>query len=126
MTQDPPLNARQRRIHARKQAIKWLKQRWPRVFAGQPVPLSLGANERILQARLEDSQAPPARSVKDALRWWVNQPPYLRRVAAGQPRRDLEGQEVEPVTSEHQAYARIRYREIKRRQDPEVATSGSS
>ncbi|MCG5526614.1 ProQ/FinO family protein [Ectothiorhodospira haloalkaliphila] len=113
------------RDQARQEALEWLKRRWPRAF-GNPVPLCLGANERILEACENDPHAPDVATVKDALRAWVRHPDYLRRVAAGDPRHDLEGQEVEPVTSEHQAHARIRYREIKRRRDPEVATSGSS
>ncbi|MCG5526593.1 ProQ/FinO family protein [Ectothiorhodospira haloalkaliphila] len=92
------------RNQARQEALQWLKRRWPRAF-GNPVPLCLGANERILEACENDPNAPDVAAVKDALRAWVRHPEYLRRVAAGDPRHDLEGHKVGPVAESHRDYA---------------------
>ena len=101
------------RDQARKQALQWLRHRWPRVFDDEPVPLCLEANEQILEACRQDPQAPEVAAVKDALRAWVGSPAYLRRVAAGEPRHDLEGELVGPVAQEHRecAWACLEVRE---------------
>lgn len=86
----------------RRRLAELLAELCPAVFGYPPAPLATGAH-RDLAALLAGEVDPQALAV--FLARWTHHKPYLRALAAGETRRDLNGQPTEAPTAEHQQIA---------------------
>lgn len=80
-----------------------LRQTFPEAFA-HPVPLALGIAAEI-KAKLQEPR-PPNVHITRALGHWTEQDAYLEAIAAGVPRRHLDGTEAERPDEAHREHAR--------------------
>ena len=97
----------------RRQALIWLRTNFPKTFPDSHIPLKIGIHQDIFALSLTD--APSKRLVRQALGFYVNSFGYLRSLAIGAPRIDLNGEQVGEVTEQEAqaALAKIieKYRE---------------
>jgi sRNA-binding protein len=75
--------------------------RWPAVFT-TPMPLAIGVARRIKDALGQAGH----RDIGAALHHWTNRRPYLRAMARGEMRRNLDGSEAGLPDEAARAYAR--------------------
>jgi sRNA-binding protein len=107
LSEDTPTTqpAARRRNLAAVAAITLLAETWPACFSvyeGRRRPLKLGIHHGIL-AVLDGAITP--RELKNALRHYVGNRCYLRRLITGAPRIDLDGNPAGVVTAEEAAAA---------------------
>ncbi|MGM0525465.1 MAG: RNA chaperone ProQ [Pseudomonadota bacterium] len=97
-----------------KDVIAYLAEKFPACFSvkGDAKPLKIGIFDDLAK-RLEDDDTVSKTRLRTALRHYTNSWRYLHSVKQGQQRVDLEGNEVEPVTEEHQQHAEESLRESK-------------
>jgi ProP effector len=96
------------RLTAALELIPILAERFPAAFAVNPryrMPLKLGIHVDIL-AQLGETITPQALS--DALRIYVHNPHYLKALAAGADRVDINGMPAGKVTAEQADAAKLR------------------
>ena len=67
------------------------RARWPAVFT-TPVPLTVGIARRIKDQL--GAERPPRREISAAIHQWTNRTSYLRAIARGDARRNLDGSEA--------------------------------
>ena len=79
------------------------RARWPAVFT-KPVPLAIGISRHIKQEL--GAARPKYREIGSALHYWTNRNGYLRAVARGEMRRNLDGSEAGIPDEETRAHAR--------------------
>lgn len=89
--------------------LQQLADWYPKLFGEQPRPLKRGIYADLLAAQPEGLEA---EGLKAALALHTRSTRYLSGVAAGQARRDLEGQAVEDMAPEHVLHALL---EVHRR-----------
>ena len=89
-----------------KKARAWLIERFPAVFTeqGEIHPLAIGTFEQVVKIAKEE-EGPPKKDLREAIRFWTHWPKYLRAIANGKVRRNLDGSESEPVKPSEQEYA---------------------
>ncbi|MDR2853544.1 MAG: ProQ/FinO family protein [Burkholderiaceae bacterium] len=75
---------------------------YPRLFGAQCLPLKRGIYEDLLA---RNGDALPASELKAALGQYARSTRYLNAIASGLARHDLDGQMVEPVSTEHRHHA---------------------
>ncbi|MBV8399504.1 MAG: hypothetical protein JOZ17_12300 [Acetobacteraceae bacterium] len=105
----PPGQRRWERIEAT--LADW-RARWPAVFT-KPVLLAVGISHRMREQLPAEF---PRREVGIALHSWTNRRGYLRAMARGDMRRNLDGNEVGIPTEEAREQARQLLEERERRQ----------
>lgn len=103
--------------------IAWLEDRWPELFAPGPdrKPLVLDVHKEILKYRAE-LPALSRRTLDEALKRHMTSHGYLYGMAKYKHRVDLEGNEVEPVSDVHRAWAALLLR--KKQKDAQRASKG--
>lgn len=82
--------------------LEKLFELYPHLFGAEFLPLKLGIFQELLALHPEQFQRD---SLKLALGQHTRSTRYLQSVAAGKPRRDLQGAAVEPVAPEHIHFA---------------------
>jgi sRNA-binding protein len=113
--------------------VDW-RTRWPRVFA-RPVPLAVGFSGRIKAAMQAEGQPIDRKALNMAIRLWTQQSAYLRAVARGEVRRNLDGceaglpddaarQEAQRVLDERAARHAERERLLEAQRQAAVAAAG--
>lgn len=112
---DPEAEAwRKHRLEQRNALILALRKLAPDLFAGLErvhPPLAIGIREEILSV-LPDTNK---NVLSDVLRAHTSGQGYLTNLAAGQPRRHLDGSEAEPATPDAVTFARIRLAALQRK-----------
>jgi sRNA-binding protein len=104
----PPGQRRQERIET---ILAVWQVRWPAVFT-KPVPLAIGISRRMREQLPEF----PRREIGIALHSWTNRRGYLRAMARGDMRRNLDGSEAGIPTEEAREQAQKLLEERERRQ----------
>jgi sRNA-binding protein len=66
------------------------RRRWPAAFA-RPVPLAVGISRHIKEALRAEGEAVDREAIGGTLHRWTMQGAYLRAVARGEMRRNLDG-----------------------------------
>lgn len=93
-----------------------LAQWHPALFGDEPRPLKRGIYEDLLAAH-GDTVA--AEELKAALALHTRSTRYLNALASGQPRRDLDGQAVEPVAPDQRFHAIVEVYRRRQQRSPE-------
>jgi sRNA-binding protein len=70
------------------------RRRWPAVFTRPVVPLAIGISRDIKATLRAEGTAIGHKSITVTLRRWTTRGPYLRAVARGEMRRNLDGSEA--------------------------------
>ena len=70
------------------------RARWPAVFT-KPVPLASGISRHMKAALLADGEAADRKALGVVLHLWTMQSAYLRAMARGDMRRNLDGSEAD-------------------------------
>lgn len=94
-----------------------LAQHYPKLFGERPLPLKRGIFQDLMAAHALDKEA-----LKQALAWHTRTTRYLTVVASGQPRHDLQGQQVEAMAPEHVYQALCEVFRRRQRRGPEDLT----
>ncbi|WP_404402926.1 RNA chaperone ProQ [Idiomarina seosinensis] len=99
-----------------KDVIAYLAEQFPACFSvkGDAKPLKIGIFDDLAK-RLDDDPMVSKTRLRTALRHYTNSWRYLHSVKQGKQRVDLDGNEVEPVTEEHQQHAEQSLQESKAR-----------
>jgi len=89
-----------------KQTEKWLREKWPELFAPGPdlKPLSTGIFKEILAYRSENDQL-SGRVLREALKRHTTSFGYLYGMLKNTHRVNLNGEAVEPIKAEHRDWA---------------------
>lgn len=88
-----------------KEALEMLIKLFPKAFSKDQVrPLKIGIFNDI-KARVVDVKDLSITKVRAALRVYTTRPEYLQSIVEGAKRIDLDGNEVDTVTKEHQEYS---------------------
>jgi len=121
MTTDlPPATDGQQSSIRRRERIEAIlaewQARWPAVFT-KSVPLAIGIS-RCIKEQLSGQF--PKRDIGITLHYWTNRNSYLRAVARGVPRRNLDGSEAGVPTTEVQEEAKRLLEERDRRQQERI------
>ena len=89
-----------------KQTEKWLRVKWPELFAPGPdlKPLSTGIYKDILAYRSENDDL-SSRALREALKRHTTSFGYLYGMMKNTHRVGLDGKPVEPIQAEHRAWA---------------------
>lgn len=97
-----------------KDVIAYLAEQFPNCFSikGDAKPLKIGIFEDLAK-RLEDDDKVSKTRLRTALRHYTNSWRYLYSVKAGTQRVNLDGEQVEAVTEEHQQHAQETLKESK-------------
>jgi len=97
-----------------KDVIAYLTKQFPDCFSikGNAKPLKIGIFEDLAK-RLEDDDKVSKTRLRTALRHYTNSWRYLYSVKTGTQRVNLDGEEVEAVTEEHQQHAEETLKESK-------------
>lgn len=97
-----------------KDVIAYLAEKFPACFSikGDAKPLKIGIFDDLAK-RLDDDPMVSKTRLRTALRHYTNSWRYLHSVKQGVQRVDLDGQDVEPVTEEHQEHAQQSLKESK-------------
>lgn len=97
-----------------KDVIAYLAEQFPDCFTikGDAKPLKIGIFEDLAK-RLEDDDKVSKTRLRTALRHYTNSWRYLYSVKAGAQRVNLDGEQVEAVTEEHQQHAQETLKESK-------------
>lgn len=97
-----------------KDVIAYLAEQFPNCFSlkGDAKPLKIGIFEDLAQ-RLEEDEKVSKTRLRTALRHYTNSWRYLYSVKVGEARVDLDGEEAEKVTEEHQQHAQESLKESK-------------
>ncbi|MDV6315130.1 RNA chaperone ProQ [Idiomarina sp. HP20-50] len=97
-----------------KDVIAYLAEQFPDCFSlkGDAKPLKIGIFEDLAK-RLENDEKVSKTRLRTALRHYTNSWRYLYSVKVGSQRVDLDGNEVEAVTEEHQQHAQETLKESK-------------
>jgi sRNA-binding protein len=69
------------------------RTRWPQAFT-KPVPLAVGFSGQIKAALRAEGKAPDRKTLGITIHQWTVQGAYLRAVARGEMRRNLDGSEA--------------------------------
>ena len=109
------------------------RARWPEVFT-KPVPLAVGFSRHIKDALQADGQTLDRKTIGVTIHQWTVQGAYLRAVARGEMRRNLDGSEagVPDEEARHQAQKLLYERSARRaereqrEQDRKLALSEAS
>lgn len=101
------------------EALEMLYTRFPKAFIkeGDCKPLKVGILDD-LKPKIEEITGLSVSKVRAAVRFYTSRLRYFYAMREGAMRVDLEGNEVEPVNSEHAAYARARFAEINAKRRP--------
>ncbi|MDV6326926.1 RNA chaperone ProQ [Idiomarina sp. Sol25] len=97
-----------------KDVIVYLAEQFPDCFTikGDAKPLKIGIFEDLAK-RLEDDDKVSKTRLRTALRHYTNSWRYLYSVKSGAQRVNLDGEQVEAVTEEHQQHAQETLKESK-------------
>lgn len=97
-----------------KDVIAYLAEKFPACFSvkGDAKPLKIGIFDDLAK-RLEDDPMVSKTRLRTALRHYTNSWRYLHSVKQDVQRVDLDGNDVEPVTEEHQQHAQETLKESK-------------
>ncbi|MCH2455833.1 MAG: RNA chaperone ProQ [Idiomarina sp.] len=97
-----------------KDVIAYLAEQFPNCFSlkGDAKPLKIGIFEDLAK-RLEDDEKVSKTRLRTALRHYTNSWRYLYSIKAGEARIDLDGNEADKVTEEHQEHAQESLKESK-------------
>ncbi|MGM0481308.1 MAG: RNA chaperone ProQ [Pseudomonadota bacterium] len=97
-----------------KDVIAYLAEQFPACFSvkGDAKPLKIGIFDDLAK-RLDDDPMVSKTRLRTALRHYTNSWRYLYSVKQGQQRVDLDGNDVEQVTEEHQQHAEQSLKESK-------------
>ena len=97
-----------------KDVIAYLAEQFPNCFSlkGDAKPLKIGIFEDLAK-RLEDDEKVSKTRLRTALRHYTNSWRYLYSIKAGEARVDLDGNEADKVTEEHQEHAQESLKESK-------------
>ncbi|PWW39158.1 ProP effector [Idiomarina loihiensis] len=97
-----------------KDVIAYLTEQFPDCFTikGDAKPLKIGIFEDLAK-RLEDDDKVSKTRLRTALRHYTNSWRYLYSVKTGAQRVNLDGEQVEAVTEEHQQHAQETLKESK-------------
>jgi sRNA-binding protein len=89
-----------------KQTEKWLREKWPALFAPGPdlKPLSTGIYKEILAYRSENKEL-SGRVLREALKRHTTSFGYLYGMMKNTHRVNLDGEAVEPIKAEHREWA---------------------
>lgn len=101
------------------EALEMLYTRFPKAFIkeGDCKPLKVGILDD-LKPKIEEINGLSVSKVRAAVRFYTSRLRYFYAMREGAMRVDLDGNEVEPVSSEHAAYARTRFAEINAKRRP--------
>lgn len=111
--QDPPGGVPGSRSEHIKAALEVLYQRYPKCFFrdGDLKPLKVGILEDLKKA-VPEMEGMSISKLRAAVRMYTTRLRYLYNVQEGVMRIDLDGNETEACTAEHQAYAKEKFNEI--------------
>ena len=95
--------ARIRRKQQANETIAVLREKFPKAFTSPPVPLAVGIHRELREATRAEI---PAQRLSAAMGFWTDRHGYLERLAAAEPRRNLDGSIAGPPDPEHVQKAR--------------------
>lgn len=90
-------------VKRREDCITWLCASYPAAFCEPVKPLKLRILEDLSKVRPEGTSK---LTLRRALHWWTNSSAYLKTLAGGGQRHDLDGQPVGAISEKHQRHAR--------------------
>lgn len=104
--------AKQNKKKAIKETLTWLYEHFPDCFNLETLkPLKLNIDKDIYPY-LEQEGALSKIKVRVALKYYTSNLDYLKALINGTHRYDLEGQQIEEITQEQKAFARVKLAEI--------------
>ena len=109
---------RRAEMHSTHIALLYLRERWPEAFTddtAQVHPLAIGSRDKLLEETAQDPSAPDQKWIARALALWCGSTPYLRAIAEGKPRVNLDGSFAGHVDPQHVDHAKQRIEKLKAR-----------